>query len=137
MALIEINKNPSRKDLMFFGAVFPVFFGVIASVVYFALEAQVLATWIAGVAGTVTAVFFIIPPLRVPLYLGWIYLAFPIGWTVSHLLMLMVYFVVLTPIGLVMRLLGRDPMKRALDRTSVSYFEAHETAATERYFRQF
>ena len=33
MALIEINKNPSNKDLLFFGAVFPVFFGVIAAVV--------------------------------------------------------------------------------------------------------
>ena len=137
MALIEINKNPSNKDLLFCGAVFPVFFGVIAAVVYLAMDAPEVATWIAGVAGAISLVFFVVPPLRVPLYLGWIYLAFPIGWTISHLLMLFVYFVVLTPIGLVMRLLGRDPMKRTLEQATTSYFEPHKPATTERYFRQF
>ena len=101
------------------------------------MGAPEVATWVAGVAGAISLIFFVVPPLRIPLYLGWIYLAFPIGWTISHLLMLFVFFVVLTPIGLVMRLLGRDPMKRALEQGATSYFEPHKPATTERYFRQF
>ncbi len=137
MALIEINKNPSKGELLFFGAVFPIFFGVIGGVVFGVTESLELPTIIWSVAGIVTAVFFGIKPLRVPIYLGWIYLAFPIGWTVSHLLLLVAYYLVLTPSGLLMRLAGRDPMRRGIDTQADSYFIPHRAAETARYFKQF
>ena len=50
----------------------------------------------------------------------------------------LIYYLVLTPIGLLMRVFGKDPMRRRLDRTAESYWiERDEAAASERYFKQF
>jgi hypothetical protein len=67
------------------------------------------------------------------------YLAWPIGFVVSHVVLALVYYLVLTPIGLAMRVFGYDPMRREFDRSAESYWIARDTAEikAERYFRQF
>ena len=62
--------------------------------------------------------YYAIPNVRRLLYLGWMRVFYPIGWVVSHLLLAIVYYLVLTPIGLVMRLFGGDPMHRGFDRSA-------------------
>jgi hypothetical protein len=72
------------------------------------------------------------------MYIGWMYLAFPIGWTVSHVLLAVTYYLVLTPIGLIMRAVGRDPMRRRLDPEAKSYWIEHRPDRDpSRYFRQY
>ena len=51
-------------------------------------------------------VYAAIPMSRKWIYLGWIYAAFPIGWTVSHLLLAAIYYLIVTPIALAVRLAG-------------------------------
>ena len=66
------------------------------------------------------------------------YAVYPIGWTVSHLALAVVYYLVVTPIGLLMRLFGRDPMRRKFDPSATTYWQPHESPdEPERYFRQF
>ena len=47
------------------------------------------------------------------IYVGWMILAFPIGWTISQVILVVMFFGLFTPIGLIFRLLGRDPLHRA------------------------
>ena len=64
--------------------------------------------------------------------------AVPIGWTLSHLVLGAVYYGVFTPIGLVMRLLGHDPLERRFDPTATSYWiERTDRSDPARHFRQF
>ena len=63
--------------------------------------------------------------------------AFPIGWTVSHLLLGSIFYLVITPIGLLLRALGHDPMERKFDREAKTYWIEHERAETARYFRMY
>jgi hypothetical protein len=63
-------------------------------------------------------------------------LCFPIGWTISHVLMAD-YYLVVTPIGLIMRALKRDPMQRAFDRQAEAVDRPPKDENTGRYFRQF
>ena len=71
-------------------------------------------------------------------YMGWMLAAVPIGWTISHLILGIVFFGVVTPIGLLMRLLGRDPMERRFDPNAKTYWtQRRPVAETDRYFRQF
>ena len=71
-------------------------------------------------------------------YVGLMVAVFPIGWVVSHLLMTLFYFLFLTPIGILMRLLGNDPMQRRLDRDATSYWVKHDPGRrADRYFRPF
>ena len=62
--------------------------------------------------------------------------AFPIGWTVSRLMIAIVFYLVITPIASVFRLVGRDLLKRRR-RDTPSYWSRKSTptdAAT--YLRQ-
>ena len=94
------------------------------------------AIWSA--AAVIVAVFFAAPPVRRPLYLGWLYAAYPIGWVVSHLMLGVIYYGVFTPLGLVMRLTGWDPMNRRMEPEATSYWVEHRPSDDPaRYFRQF
>ena len=138
MALIKLNKTPSRRELFIFGAMFAAFFGLIGGLVLWKSQTLTAAYVIWSIAAFITILFFAVRPIRKPIYLGWIYLAYPIGWVVSHTAMAVIYYLVFTPIGLIMRLLGRDPMERRLDRSAASYWVEHDPATEPgRYFRQF
>ena len=49
-----------------------------------------------------------------------------------------IYYIVLTPIGLFLRLTGYDPMQRRFDRAAKTYWTPREQEEkTKRYFQQF
>ncbi len=138
MALIEFNKSPSRRDLRWFGAIFALFFALIGGLIWWKFEAPRIAFVLWSVAGAITLLYYALSPIRKPLYLGWMYLVYPIGWVISHVLMAIIYFLVFTPIGLAMRLFGRDPIQRRFDRDAPSYWVEHDPGGDPaRYFRQF
>jgi hypothetical protein len=123
MALIEINKNPSRRECRQFAGLW---------VPGFLLLVGVLVWYRSGSLGLLSASFG-----RV-LYLGWMYAAYPVGLTVSFLVMAIVYFVILTPVGLGMRLLGRRPLALGFDRVTNTYWTPRlPSTKIETYFRQF
>ncbi|MFN7962698.1 MAG: hypothetical protein U0002_15625 [Thermoanaerobaculia bacterium] len=69
---------------------------------------------------------------------GWLRASEPMGWTVSHLVLGLVYFGLLTPIGWLLRRFRPDPLKQRLDRSAKSYWVEHKTPSDlERYFRQY
>ena len=72
------------------------------------------------------------------LYLTWMMAAFPLGWFLSHVIIAVVFYLVLTPIGTVLRLLGHDLLHRSFDRSVSSYWLAREDPENpERYYRQY
>ncbi len=52
----------------------------------------------------------LLPRALAPVERGWMRLAHLLGRVVTTVLLTVVFFLVITPLGLVMRLLGRDPM---------------------------
>jgi len=138
MALIEINKNPTRRELRWFGVLIAVFFGLLGAMAFWRSHtldtARVL--WTVGVS--LGAIYYAIPPLRRWLFLGWMYAAFPIGWTISHIILAVAYYLMFTPIGLLMRLFGRDALQRRFNADCESYWIERETGTDPgRYFKQF
>ncbi len=139
MALIEVNKDPSPRDLRWFGLMLFAFMSVVGAILRWRfghLEAAI-GVWIAGAA--LAAFYYALPPVRRPMLVGWMYLTLPIGWVVSHVVLALLYYIVLTPIGLFMRLcLGRDPMQRRIEPARATYWTARPVASdAQRYFRQF
>jgi hypothetical protein len=61
----------------------------------------------------------------------------PLAWTVSTVLLILVYYLVLTPIGLALRLAGRDRMGRRFDSDRTTYWVKRNESDPSRYFRQF
>ena len=138
MALIEIDLQPSKSQLRWFGLILFIFFSLLGAIVFFVFDAPGLAYGLWTVATIASIVYYAVRPFQRPLYLGWMYLAWPIGWTISHLLLAAIYYLLITPIGLVMRILGRDSMQIKPNTEDQTYWVEHRTGDhPSRYFRQF
>jgi hypothetical protein len=140
MAVIQINTDPTRKQLNQFGLIWLVFFAVMGTVFWFKLHSTTVsgAMWAAAVV--VPVIGWAVPAFMKLVYLGMSYLAWPIGFVISHIILAVVYYLVFTPIGLIMRLVGYDPMCRRFDAAAESYWVERPKDATmdmRRYFRQF
>ncbi len=138
MALFEIRKEPARWELACFGALFAAFFGIIGLIAHFRFDAPRFAIGAWAVGGLVCAVYYALPRSRRAIYRAWICLVSPIGWALSLVILAIVYFVVVTPIGLFMRLIGHDPLSRRRSREATTYWSERPPAAkSERYFHQY
>ncbi|MFO0829111.1 MAG: SxtJ family membrane protein [Phycisphaerales bacterium] len=88
-----------------------------------------------GVVGAAGVAF--VPSLSVRVYRAWMFAVLPIGWSLSHVLLAIVFYLVVTPIGIALRLAGRDPMERRFDRAAKTYWKRREPIVdSERYLRQ-
>ena len=138
MALLEINRHPTARELRWFAVLLAVAIVLAGGLAQWRFEMPV-AAWAAWVAGAVLVGFHASPPaLRRRVYLAWLYAAFPIGWTTLHLTLAAVYFMVVTPIGLALRLTRGDPLERTPDHAAPSYWTPRQPEGDiRRYFRQF
>jgi hypothetical protein len=133
----EINKNPSAKELIKFGATFLGGMAVIGALYFFVMHREPLAKglWIAG--GVVFLLSFIRPVARI-LYILWMGLGLTMGLVTQPLILGIVFLVLITPVGLVFKLINRDTMKRKIDKSASSYWEEYkETDDPATYVKQF
>jgi len=135
MAAHSINWNPSLRELRQFAGLCLLFFGGVAAWMYARHGAGPWPTGLAALAVVLGLPGLAFPKLLKPIYVGWMVAVFPIGWTVSHVLLGVIFYGVVTPIGLILRLTGHDPMNRKFDRQAKSYWIEHEHAEAARYFR--
>ena len=139
MSVVQINTNPTRRQLNQFGFIWLGFLTLFGVVAYFKFGSPQVARWLWVAAVVVPIVGWLVPAFMRSVFLGMSYLAWPIGFVVSHVVLAVVYYLVLTPIGLLMRVFGYDPMERRFDRNSDSYWIERPPSAVDpkRYFRQF
>ncbi len=98
---------------------------------------SVRALAIGSVVGAVVFLAGMMAPAVVrPLYVILMAVTLPVGWFVSRMLLLAIYFVVIMPIGRAFRLFGRDHL--ALKRPQAgSYWRPYRSAKdVGSYFRQ-
>ena len=139
MALIEVNWKPSPRELRQFAALwFPLACAMLCFMLYSATGSWRYPVVLGCIAAVLAVVAYLSPAFAQRLFVAWMTAAFPIGWTVSHLLMGLIYFLLITPMGLIMRLCGRDAMGRKFEPERDSYWVPHETPPDKkRYFRQY
>jgi hypothetical protein len=140
MGVIQINIDPSRRQLNQFGLIWMAFFAALGGVLWYKLHSLPTSVTVWTVAVAVPLVGWAVPAFMRVVYVGMSYLAWPIGFVISHVVLALVYYLVFTVVGLIMRVLGYDPMARRFDPQAASYWHRRqpgEGADTRRYFRQF
>jgi hypothetical protein len=92
------------------------------------------------VPGALLMVFGTIAPRALKaIYLGWMALAFAMGFVVSHVLLTAFFYLVITPVGWLARLRGKDFLSLKLNRPAQTYWIRRPVAAkkTADYERQY
>ncbi|MBW3557768.1 MAG: hypothetical protein KY454_12625 [Actinobacteria bacterium] len=138
MALIDLKRDPTPKDLRVFGLLLPLFVAVFGWTVGHRSDSSTAAStvWAAG-AGLVL-VYLALPPVRRAVFMGWSYATYPIAWILSHVILGAVFFGIVTPIGILVRRLRQDPLERHWDPAARSYWTPRDAERdVRRYFRQF
>jgi hypothetical protein len=138
MSLVPINWNPDRKTLAEFSEFGLFFLGMVAAPLAYFRDRPALAAvlWVAAVVGRVLGLAR--PEWLQPVYVGLMAATGPIGWLVSHLTLALLFYGVITPIGLALRLAGRDPLNRKFDPAATTYWEPYNPdRGAARYLRQF
>ncbi|MDO8446171.1 MAG: SxtJ family membrane protein [Deltaproteobacteria bacterium] len=72
------------------------------------------------------------------IYAGWMKFAHILGWVNTRIILTLVYLIIFTPLALIFRLIGKDPMDRRLEKGN-SYWVKREQKVfrQEDYRRQF
>jgi len=139
MGVVQINRQPTRRQLHQFGFIWMAFVALagLIAIVKLHVPGLALGLWLAAVV--VPVIGWLYPRFMRWVFLGMSYLGWPIGFVVSHVVLAIVYYLVLTPIGLMTRLFGYDSMKTRFDPEAATYWKERTpaTAGTKRYFRQF
>lgn len=145
--MIEINLRPDAKTLRQFGFIAVVGFGFVAAIAHF--EMLIFAAGLGsakpyvvngfiGLAAYSGIFSLIYPKANLPVYVGLTVLSYPIGLVLSYVIMGTLFFGIITPTGIVMRIIGHDPLDRKFEPEAQSYWHdcrpAREKAS---YFRQF
>jgi hypothetical protein len=133
----DIPFHPTNKTLRQFAVLWIVAFGGLAAWQWFRHENRVAAAVLA--AATAIGLWGCWRPADLRLvFVGWMVLAFPIGWAVSFLALSVLFFGVFTPLGALFRLTGRDFLRLRRDPGADSYWEPMATNADPKsYLNQF
>lgn len=135
--MIQVDWYPDHKKLRQFGVAALIWFLVVGGAV-FKWTASVPAAGIVWAVGiTCFAAGRLHPGTLRPFYLFCLLVTWPIGRIVSEAVLLMLYYCVLTPIGLIMRARGRDPLSLKRPTNVETHWKPRATrCAPESYFRQ-
>ena len=108
-----------------FGLLFAAVAGVLA--VLSAWQGRRGAIGWAIVAAGFLAVTLFAPPLLGPLNRAWRRLALLLSKLTTPLIMGLLFFVIISPVGIIMRLAGKDPLRLRFERESSSYWLARSS----------
>lgn len=117
---IKSNVKPKTGSDKAFGIVFACFFVAIA--LYPLVSSQGVRLWALAVAAVFMVLAFLSPSLLTPLNKAWMRLGLIIGLVVSPIIMSVMFYLVITPIGLLMRLLGHDLLRLKPNPDTASYW---------------
>jgi hypothetical protein len=139
MALVSLNLKPSQKQLKDFGFISLIMFFVIGLLLLGLGKVPAKGFMIFGLVGIV---LFILSRISValikPIYLGMIVLTYPMGWLLSHLMMALFYYGIITSVALFFRLINRDPLCRRYEPDADTYWmRCKKKRPLKDYFRQF
>lgn len=134
MTLVEVNWKPTGRQLRQFGVISLVALPLLGWL--WGGGAQVVAA-LAAVGLAIAVIGLAVPAAIRPVYLAMTLVAVPIGIVLGELAMLLIYFGLFLPIGLVFRLVRRDALERKLDRSAPSYWRLKkQPRGPASYFRQ-
>jgi Saxitoxin biosynthesis operon protein SxtJ len=115
-----VNQVSGTKELRSFGLLVGGVFSVIG-VWPMLFRGEPLRLWAVGTGGLLIFLGGILPRALAPIHTGWMWIGHILGWINTRILLGIVFYGLITPIGMVFRLMGKDIMRQAFSEESSTY----------------
>ena len=123
----QLDKAGLRKFGLTTGIIFAVLFGFVLPWIW----GGELHKWPLVVGGILCSLALIAPRSLFGFYKVWMSIALVLGWLNSRIILGLVFILMVTPMALVMRLMGKDPMQRKFEPAKESYRSNRENPDRE------
>ena len=134
----DVMTPPSDRQLRQFAAIAAILLAALAIWQLAVRGNLVVIGCYAASAAIAAAIGLVRPRWLAPSFTFWMIVAYPLAWLVSIVVLAVLFFGLLTPLGLLFRPLGRDPLDRTWPGRQDSYWqEKPGTDKPDRYLRQF
>lgn len=143
MPFVKLNWRPDRKQLRQFGGVFLIGFVSIGLIKYlwpferFITRNETVGFWLIVVGLSVGAIGLTGTRLALPFYWAWLGIAYVMGNVMSRIIIAAVYYLVVTPVGILSRVAGRDPLQLKKPESETYWRDLKFPKDAESYERQF
>jgi hypothetical protein len=131
------GKKGERKSLRDFGLTVGIAFAILAALFYWRGKAHYVYFLIVG--AVLILLGLLVPVALRPVRKGWMTFAAGMGWVMTRVILTILFFGVITPIGFIARLAGKEFLHVGMDKSAQSYWIRKEPMedARKRLERQF
>lgn len=129
---VVVEKKELRNFGVIVGGVFSLI-GVWPAIRY----GEGMRLWAIVLGAVLIPLGLVMPATLAPLFKIWMKVGHVMGWINTRIILGVLYFGLITPMGLVMRLFGWDSMRRALSRDVESYRVVRQARPRSHMTRQF
>ena len=116
MEQIEVTKKTLRQFGLMVGGVF-----LLIGLWPFVWRQEAIRIWVAVPGALLAVAGLVIPGVLKHVYHGWMWVGHVMGWVNTRIILGILFYGVVTPMGLVMKMTGRDPMRRAFEPDAQTY----------------
>lgn len=113
----ELDEKGLRNFGLKTGLIFIALFGLFLPIVF----RRPLPLWPWGIAFFLGFPALFLPVMLKPIYFIWMKVGLALGWINTRIILSIIFYIVIFPIGLLMRMAGPDKMSRKFDREIGSY----------------
>lgn len=131
------NIKASKKDLRSFGVMIGAIFLLIA--VFSSYKDKESFRIFLYIAGSFIGLGLLIPILLKPLYIIWMTFAAILGWIMTRLILTLLFYVIITPIGIMLKVIGKDVLEIKKQAVKESYWNQRDInlEKNQNYEKQF
>lgn len=107
--------SPRNFGLVFTAAFLLVAFGPL-------IRGHQMRPWAIGVAGAFLVIALVAPKILQPLNLLWYRIGLLLHHVINPIVMSLIFWLTVVPVGLIMQAVGKDPLRLKLDRKAETYW---------------
>ena len=115
-----MDHRPETKELRNFGLLVGGVFSVIG-VWPMLWRGEPLRLWAVIVGSLLIVAGGLAPTWLAPIHRGWMWIGHVLGWINTRIILGVIFYGLITPIGIVLRLLGKDTMRQSFSDASPTY----------------
>lgn len=125
------NQELSKRELRRFGLILALIIGVLFVVIPFWFADKPPSIIMSSIIGILTTWSMLLPQQLKYLYRVWMRIGEVLGWINTRLILGIVFVLLFLPIGIMMKIMGKDPMRRGFRQDEKTYRVASDPSPVE------